>query len=202
MKRYVIFGTHTGVGKTVVAAILTETLGGYYWKPVQCGLPTDRNWVNRTLSLKDRCYAESFCLHGPYSPHLAAQMEGIQIAAKDLILPLCPGPLIIEGTGGLLSPLNDVESWVDAGATWEADWILVHRPYLGSLNHFLLTVEALQHRKLPLLGVVFNGEGEAHTEKMLLKRASTRCLGRVAWQTALTPAVIQKMGREWKKNFS
>ncbi len=134
-KRIVIAGINTDVGKTVVAAILTEALEGYYWKPVQCGKPCDRDWVSSKISFKNRCYP-SVDLSAPCSPHLAAKKEGIRIDARHLMPPSCPSYLIIEGTGGLLSPLNDVESWVDAAALWEAHWILVHRHYLGSLNHF------------------------------------------------------------------
>lgn len=194
----VVAGIHTDVGKTVVAAILTEALNGYYWKPVQCGMPRDRDWVNERLSLKNRCYSESFCLNTPCSPHLAARIEGVHIKAKDLAAPLCSRPLIIEGTGGILSPLNEIECWADAAATWNARWVLVHRHYLGSLNHFLLTLASIKQRKLPLCGVVFNGEGDAETEEMLLKKAETRCLGRLLWQQQLTPTVIQGIAQEWK----
>lgn len=195
-QRIGIIGINTGVGKTVTAAILTEALNGYYWKPVQCGLPRDRDWINERLSLKNRCYPESFDLNTPCSPHLAAKIQGVRIEAQDLIPPICSGPLIIEGTGGLLSPLNENESWADAAVSWDAEWILVHRHYLGSLNHFFLTVEAMKHRGMSLLGVVFNGDGDTHTEEMLLKKAKTRSLGRLLWQEQLTPTTIQKMARD------
>ena len=123
---FIIAGINTDVGKTVVAAIFTEALKGYYWKPVQCGMLRDQDWVSERLSLKNRCYPECFFLKTPCSPHLAARNEGIRIEAKNLILPSCSGPLVIEGTGGLLAPLNEIESWVDAAVHWDAHWILVH----------------------------------------------------------------------------
>ena len=181
-KRIVVVGINTEVGKTAIASILTEALKGYYWKPVQCGVPCDRDWVNERLSLKNRCYPENFCFDTPCSPHLAAKIEGIRIEARSLMPPTCSGHLIIEGTGGFLSPLNEIESWADAAVLWDAQWVLVHHHYLGSLNHFFLTIEAIKHRKLPLIGVVFNGDGETDTEEMLLKKANTRCLGRLLWQ--------------------
>jgi len=196
-KRLVVAGINTEVGKTVVAAILTEALGGYYWKPVQCGMPRDRDWVSERLSLENRCYPEHFCFDTPCSPHRAASIEGARIEARSLMPPVCSSYLIIEVTGGLLSPLNEIESWADAAILWDAQWGLVHRHYLGSLNHFFLTVEAMKQRKLPLLGVVFNGDGETDTEEMVLKNANTRCLGRLLWQQQLTPTVIQKVAKEW-----
>ena len=159
MKRIIIAGIHTEVGKTVVATIITEALDGHYWKPVQCGKPQDRDWVEQRLSRANRCYPEYICLNEPLSPHLAANMGGISIKAKNISPPVCSAPLIIEGTGGILAPLNEIESWADAAALWGAAWILVHRHYLGSLNHFLLTVESMKQRKLPILGVVFNEKG-------------------------------------------
>jgi dethiobiotin synthetase len=197
-KRIVVSGIDTEVGKTVIAAILTEALEGYYWKPIQCGVPCDRDWVDERLSLKNLCYSENFCLQTPCSPHLAAHIEGTRIEGESLIPPTCSGPLIIEGTGGLLSPLNESESWADAAILWDAEWVLVHRHYLGSLNHFFLTIEAMKHRKLSLLGVVFNGEADVETEAMLLNKANTRCLGRLLWQQQLRPTVIQKIASEWR----
>lgn len=200
-RRIAVVGIDTEVGKSVVAAILTESLQGYYWKPVQCGVLRDRDWVASKLSLPNRCFPESFALHTPCSPHLAAKIEGVHIQAKDLIPPHCSSPLIIEGTGGLLSPLNEVENWADAALLWQTPLVLVHRHYLGSLNHFFLSVEAIRARGLPLLGVVFNGNTEADTEEMLLKKAKTRCLGRLLWGQQLTAAFVQEMASKWRKEL-
>lgn len=199
-KNIIIAGISTDVGKSVVAAILTEALNGYYWKPVQCGRLHDRDWVNKRLSQENRCYPEHICLTLPSSPHLAARKEGRYIHAQELIFPICPGYLIIEGTGGLLTPLNENESWADAAIHWNAQWVLVHRHYLGSLNHFFLTIEAMKERKLPLLGIVFNGRGDLKTEEMLLKKANTGCLGRLMWQQ-LSATTIQKIAHQWRADI-
>lgn len=201
MKRIIIAGIHTEVGKSVIAAIVTEALQGCYWKPIQCGMPRDRDWVNERLSQPGRCYPEHLRLNASCSPHLAARIENVNIQAKDLIPPTCFDPLIIEGTGGILAPLNEKENWLDAAVHWNAQWILVHRHYLGSLNHFLLTMEAMQHRNLPLLGVIFNGEGDLETEQMLLQQTNTRCLGRLLWYKELTPNMIQKTAKTWKQTL-
>lgn len=194
--RLIVAGIHTDVGKTVVSAILTEALQGHYWKPVQCGLPKDCDWVQDHLSLKERCFPSSYFLKTPCSPHLAAPKEGLRVEAKALIPPVCNGPLIIEGTGGVFSPLNEKEVWADAAENWDGQWIIVYRPYLGSFNHFFLTLEAIKKRKLPLLGCIFNGDVE--TEEMLLERAGTRCVGRLKWEEKLTPAIVKSYAKQWR----
>ncbi len=201
MNRIVVAGIHTGVGKTANTAILTESLDGAYWKPVQCGLPSDAVWVQDRLSTEGRCYPSSFQLHAPCSPHLAAKREGMRIAAKNLIPPEIPGSLVIEGTGGVLTPLNEKDVWADAAIHWNARWILVHRHYLGSLNHFALTIESLKLRKIPLLGIIFNGNGDLETEEMLLKKANAVCLGRLPWQKTLGPKTVQRIAKEWKPHL-
>lgn len=197
MKPIVIVGINTDVGKTVASTIITEALQGYYWKPVQCGFPRDTEWVNERLSLTNRCYPETFCLKTPCSPHLAAKLEGDHIKAKQLILPSCPGQLIIEGAGGFLSPLNDVETFADAIAIWDAKCILVYRPYLGSFNHFFLTLEAIRSRKLPLLGVVVNGTEDL---KYFFK-TPIRVLGRLSCNQELTRARIQQIAEGWRQEI-
>lgn len=195
MNRIVIAGIDTEVGKTAVSAIVAEALSGRYWKPVQCGEPEDRIWVEKQLTSRGRCFPSSFVFKTPCSPHLAAKNEGLRIEARDLIPPCCPGFLVIEGTGGLLAPLNETETWADAAIQWSARWILVHRHYLGSLNHFALTVEAIQRRKIDLLGVVFNEAGDRMTEEMLLKRANCHCLWRLKWQHEWN---IPKIANQWR----
>ena len=201
MSKIIVAGINTEVGKTIVSAILAEALEGFYWKPVQCGYPQDRIWVEQHLSLKNRCYPEIYALKTPCSPHLAARKEKIWIEAKNLIPPDHLGHLIIEGTGGILAPLNETESWIDAAVHWDGQWVLVHRHYLGSLNHFLLTIQSMKEKNLPLLGVIFNGEGDRKTEEMLLKRANTRCLGRLLWQEQWTPSLLQKIAKEWRPSL-
>ena len=198
MNRIIVAGICTEVGKTVVSTILTEALNGYYWKPVQCGPISDSKWVENHISMRGRCCTPAFSLSIPCSPHLAARHEQVQIVAKNLTPPSLVDPLIIEGTGGLLAPLNEKETWADAAIHWNARWILVHRHYLGSLNHFLLTIEAMKQREIPLLGVIFNGEADPLTEEMLLQKARTGCLGRLKWEKQLTPKIIQKLALNWR----
>ncbi len=196
MKNIVIAGIDTEVGKTVIATLFAKALDAYYWKPVQCGIPSDLEWVQNYIG--EHCYPSSFSLKTPCSPHLAARNEGIRIDSKNLRLPKHNGPLIIEGTGGILAPLNETETWADAATQWNAQWVLVHRHYLGSLNHFLLTLEALKQRKAPLLGIIFNGEGDIATEQMLIQKANSRCLGKLSWEIQFTKSRIQEIASTWK----
>jgi len=196
-----VVGIHTEVGKTHAAACVTEALDGYYWKPVQCGLPRDTEWVQDLLSQKERCFEEKFLFHAACSPHLAAKEEGIVIRAEDLIPPACPHPLIIEGTGGLLSPLNEQECWVDAAMSWQAQFILVYRPYLGSYNHFFLTIEAMRQRNLRIIGIIFNTNVDPKEEEMLLERARTICLGRLPWHKSWKKEDVQRMGVDLQKTL-
>jgi dethiobiotin synthetase len=197
LPRIIVVGINTEVGKTVISAILTEALMGSYWKPVQCGLPEDATWVRQHVSSKVCVLPSSFSLRTPCSPHLAARNEGVRIEAKNLTLPIFSSPLVIEGTGGLLAPLNESETWADAAIHWNARWVLVHRHYLGSLNHFALTIESMKQRKIPLMGVIFNGEGDVETEEMLLRKADACCLGRLAWEKKVTSKIIQRIAKEW-----
>jgi dethiobiotin synthetase len=196
MKNIVIAGINTGVGKTVVATLFAKALQAHYWKPVQCGIPSDYDWVKSQIG--EDCYPSKFLLKTPCSPHLAACNENIQIDVNQLRPPQHDGLLIIEGTGGILSPLNETKTWIDAAIQWDAAWVLVHRHYLGSLNHCLLTLEALKQRNISLLGMVFNGEADAETEQMLLKKADSQCLGRLVWEKELNPLKISKIAHTWK----
>jgi dethiobiotin synthetase len=196
MQRLIVVGIHTEVGKTAVAAVLAKALNAFYWKPVQCGLPSDADWVERYIP--GRILPTQFTLQTPSSPHLAARKEGIRIAARDLRPPEIDHSLIIEGTGGIFAPLNETEVWLDAAIHWNAHWILVHRHYLGSLNHFLLTVAALRQRAISLLGVVFNGEGDPMTENMLLEKAASCCLGRLKEKEVFSLQRIGELSEIWQ----
>lgn len=199
MRRIIIAGIDTEVGKTVVSALCIHALQGHYWKPIQCGLPSDQEWIASHCG--ERCYPSDLVFAQPCSPHLAARREGRSINPLSLQPPSHAGWLIIEGTGGILTPLNETHVWADMAARWEAQWVLVHRHYLGSLNHCLLTLEALHRRGIRLLGLVFNGEGDPATEEMLLRKAESRCLGRLAWQAPFTPLRIVEIAQLWKSSL-
>lgn len=163
-QQLIVCGTDTDVGKTVVSALLTLGLGAHYWKPVQCGLEGggDRDRVGRLLGLsaeqiQQRLLPEAYRFSAPVSPHWAAELEGVRLEQERLDLPAVPGPLVVETAGGLLVPLRRDLMQIDQIQRWGLPVVLVARSGLGTLNHTLLSVEALRHRHIPLLGLILNG---------------------------------------------
>jgi dethiobiotin synthetase len=160
----VIAGTDTDVGKTVVSALVVQGLGAHYWKPVQSGLAegSDTERVRDLLALPaERILPEAYRFQAPVSPHWAARMEGVRIEPAALVLPQVEAPLVVECAGGLMVPLRldpaghllQIDQLVD----WGLPVLLVARSGLGTLNHTLLSLEALRHRAIPVLGLVLNG---------------------------------------------
>ena len=150
--RIIVTGTDTGIGKTVFAAGLTRLLDGYYFKPVQAGLEeeTDTAVVQRLSALPaKRMLSEVWRLTTPASPHFAAERDGVMIDSKQLTLPTLDRPLIVEGAGGLMVPLTRDVLYIDVFAAWRAPVVLCARTALGTLNHTLLSLEALQRRRIP-----------------------------------------------------
>lgn len=178
----VVAGTDTGVGKTAFAAMLTLALEGVYWKPVQSGTEgeTDTQAVRRMTGLPlDRFLPEAYRLTQPLSPHSAADIDGTRIETERLALPTCPRRLIVELAGGVLVPLNRDALQIDVVAGWRVPVVLCARTTLGTINHALLTIEALRARKIPLLGVAFIGEARPDTESTIAGIGRTRALGRL-----------------------
>src|ERR1700761_7585293 len=172
MKPIFITGIGTGVGKTMVAAMVTEALGAYYWKPVQAGFDegTDAEWVGSRIGaaatdfegrsgIGNRILPEAYKLRLPASPHIAAREEGVIISLDTLAAKLpSQRPLVVEGAGGLFVPLNDTDFMSDLALRLDATVILVSRNYLGSINHSLLTAEACKVRGLRVAGWIFNDQ--------------------------------------------
>lgn len=157
---FFVAGTDTMVGKTIVSALLTAGLESFYWKPVQSGLEdrSDSEFVKQVCQLPDwRVLPETYRLARPLSPHLSARLEGRRIQLDDLHLPIGLDRLIVEGAGGLLVPLNEKELVIDLVAKLGLPVLLVARSTLGTINHTMLSVEALRARKIDILGVVMNG---------------------------------------------
>jgi dethiobiotin synthetase len=156
----VVCGTDTDVGKTVVSALLVQGLSARYWKPVQSGLEGggDSERVRRLLDLPaERLLPEAYRLHTPVSPHWAAERDGVAIDPARLALPEGEGALVVECAGGLLVPLRRDWLQIDQIQRWGLPVLLVARSGLGTLNHTLLSLEALRQRRLPVLGLVLNG---------------------------------------------
>jgi dethiobiotin synthetase len=187
---YVVTGTDTGVGKTVIAAGLAGHLGARYWKPIQAGLDdeTDSDAVRRLTEGRARVLPESWRLTRPCSPHEAARLDGLRIDPAKLPLPNGDGPLIVEGAGGVLVPVNDDRLYADLFAAWGLPVILVARTALGTINHSLLSLEALRLRGLEVAGAIFSGEQNAASEEAIVRFGRCRHLGRLPRLDPLTPA--------------
>jgi dethiobiotin synthetase len=181
MKRFVVSGIGTEVGKTVASAILAEALEADYWKPVQAGdLDNTDTMKVQGWTSKANCLPERYKLNTPASPHYAAAVDGIEISALDFQLPTTEQNLIIEGAGGLMVPLNNEGLlYIDLFENWQIPVILVSRHYLGSINHTLLSVDALKRRGIPIAGILFNGDENRATEEIIESVTQVPILGRI-----------------------
>lgn len=187
----IVTGTDTGIGKTIFAAGLTQALSATYWKPIQAGLSdeTDSEVVAR-LSGQPTLH-ETYRLNLPASPHLSAEAENITIDLNHLKIPKVSGPLVIEGAGGLMVPINRETLFLDVFADWQLPVILCARTQLGTINHTLLSLRALQHAGCPVIGVAFIGDAEPEVEKTICEFGKTCHLGRLPMLEHLTPETLR-----------
>ncbi|NTW32786.1 MAG: dethiobiotin synthase [Bacteroidetes bacterium] len=195
MKNYFVTGIGTGVGKTVVSAIFTESLEADYWKPIQAGglEHTDTDIVKNLISnTKSKFHPETYRLKHPASPHYSAFLENIKIQESNIIKPKTNNNLIIEGAGGLMVPLNNNFMIVDLIKQLNAEVVLVSGNYLGSINHTLLSVEALKNRSVPIKGIVFCGEINEASEDFILKYTGLPFILRVGYENLFSKTVIRK----------
>ncbi len=166
-----VTGIGTGIGKTIVSAILTEKLKADYWKPIQAG-DLDNSDTLKVESLitntVSKIHPEAYRLTEPYSPHKAADMDGITIDEKNIMLPVTDNQLIIEGAGGLMVPLNNNFLMIDLIQQLNAEVVLVVKHYLGSINHTLLSLAALYSRDIPVKALIFNGNSDEYSEQLIV----------------------------------
>lgn len=160
--RIIVAGTDTNVGKTIVSSLLVNKLNAHYWKPVQCGdLDTggDSATIKKLSGIKaNRIIPEAYRLKMPASPNQAAAAEGITIDKENLKLPNHKGALVVELAGGLMVPLRDDWLQIDQVKAWNLPVVLVARSGLGTLNHTLLSIEALENRNIKVATLILNGE--------------------------------------------
>jgi dethiobiotin synthetase len=179
---FIVAGTDTGIGKTVFSAGLVRALDGCYWKPVQAGLDeeTDSAAVRRLGKLTaDRILPSAYELKMPASPHIAAAAEGIDIRQRQLALPVVARPLIVEPAGGLLVPMSPRLLQIDLIAHWGLPVILCARTALGTINHSLLSLEAMRRRRIPVHGIAFIGNMEPEVEATIARLGHVQRLGRL-----------------------
>jgi dethiobiotin synthetase len=188
--RLIVSGTDTDVGKTVFSAALADALGADYWKPVQAGHEdgTDSRRVAELGLAPERILPEKHILNTPASPHYAARLDGITIDDRALLPPPSgERPLVIEGAGGLMVPVNDDTLFIDIFARWKLPLVLCARTALGTINHSLLSIEAVKRRGIPLIGIAFIGDEQAESERIICKLGGVRRLGRLPHLARLTP---------------
>ncbi|CAN5656700.1 dethiobiotin synthase [soil metagenome] len=178
----IVTGTDTDVGKTVFAAALAGALGAHYWKPVQAGLDPASD-AERVAALSGlpatQILPEAYRLSTPCSPHRAAALDGVTIDPARLALPPVDGPLVVEGAGGVLVPVTPDLLFADLFARWAAPVVLVARTALGTINHSLLSIEALRHRAVPIRGIAFIGDAQPDSEASIARLGRVKRLGRL-----------------------
>ena len=189
-----ITGIGTDVGKTIASSIITEALEADYWKPIQAGDldNSDSHKVKSFLSnTKTVIHPNSYALNTPASPHFAAEIDKITIDLKKIIEPETANHLVIEGAGGVFVPLNSSDCVIDL---IQPDYkvVVVSRHYLGSINHTLLTIEALQNRKIAVAGIVFSGDENKATESIILSKTGLKCIGRIEQEPYFDQNVIKE----------
>ncbi len=199
MQGFFVTGTDTDVGKTVVAAWLVARLGACYWKPVQAGTnrrPTPPSCAASPARPPDRILPEAYVLPEPIAPHEAARRAGIAIDMAKLDPPPCDRPLVVEGAGGLMVPLNDQSFVIDLARELELPMILVARSTLGTINHTLLSLEAIRRRGLPLAGVVVNGPETPHNRAAIERYGKVEVIAEIPWLDQVTPATLMAIEPE------
>ncbi|MEG9327717.1 dethiobiotin synthase [Salinimicrobium catena] len=201
METYFITGIGTEVGKTIASAIVTEALEADYWKPIQAGDldHSDTHKVKEMVSnQKTIFHPNSFALETPMSPHAAAEIDGVEISSENIMEPKTENDLVIEGAGGLLVPINDTQTIADIIKPHHKV-ILVSRYYLGSINHTLLTAEALKSRGLNCIGIIFNGEKTPSSEEIILKMTGLPTLLHIDQEESFDRETVKRYAKQLRE---
>jgi dethiobiotin synthetase len=201
--RYFVTAIGTDSGKTVVSSILCKALQADYWKPVQAGFPRDAETVFQLIGNgHSTIHPETYVFKTAASPHAAASLENVAIKLDDFTVPSHKKDLIIEGAGGCLVPLNDDDFVIDLATQLDAHVILVSNLYLGSINHTLLSWEALTHRKLTVKGIIFNGPANPESERIILHHSKLPCLLRVDPEPNFDERTIIKYAKKFLEKWN
>jgi len=198
-----ITGIGTDVGKTIASAIITQALEADYWKPIQAGDLhfSDSDKVRSLISnSKSNFFPNAYALNTPASPHLAAEIDGITIKLNQITEPKTNNHLVIEGAGGVFVPLNDNDCVIDL---IQKDYkvIVVSRHYLGSINHTILTIEALKSRKIAIAGIIFSGDENKATETIIVKKTGVKIIGRIDNEPYFDQNIINYYADKFRDNL-
>jgi len=198
-----VTGISTDVGKTIASSIIVESLEADYWKPIQAG-DLDHSDTYKVKSYisnsKSQFFSNSYALNTAASPHLAAEIDRITINLKEIKEPKTENHLVIEGAGGIFVPLNENETIIDL---IQPDYkiIVVSRHYLGSINHTLLTIEAIQNRGFKVAGIIFSGSENKSTESLILNKTEIKCIGRIDEEPYFDQNVIKEYADLFRDNL-
>ncbi|WP_338408182.1 dethiobiotin synthase [uncultured Flavobacterium sp.] len=198
-----ITGISTDVGKTIASAIIVEALEADYWKPIQAGDldNSDSHKIKSYISNNNTVIHEnSYKLNTPASPHLAAARDGITIDLKKITEPKTKNNLVIEGAGGIFVPLNEKDCVIDLIQS-NYKVIVVSRHYLGSINHTLLTIEALKTRKIKIAGIIFSGDKNESSEAIILNKTGVKCIGKIEQEPYFDQTVIKEYADSFRDNL-
>lgn len=199
-----ITGIDTDIGKTIASAIFTEALNYDYWKPVQTGggdtsdTKTVQELVSNNIS---KFHKESFLLKEPVSPHAAAKLENIQIDINQIKRPQTKNNLIIEGAGGVFVPFNENDCMIDLIKKLSCCAVVVSKNYLGSINHTILTIEALKNKNIPIMGIIFNGDENHESESFILNYTKLKMILRINNEKEIKSDIILSYAEKLKKNI-
>jgi dethiobiotin synthetase len=198
-----ITGISTDVGKTIASSIIVEALEADYWKPIQAGDldNSDTHKVKSRISnSKSEFYPNAYSLNTPASPHLAAEIDGITIDLAEVKEPKTDNHLVIEGAGGIFVPLNGNDTIIDLIQP-DYNVIVVSRHYLGSINHTLLTIEAIQNRGFQVSGIIFSGSENKSTESLILNKTGIKYIGRIDEEPYFDQNVIKEYADLFRENL-
>ena len=202
---YFITAIDTDVGKTIVSAILVEALKADYWKPIQAGNLEDSDTMTVQSLISNstsQFYSETYRLNTPASPHYAAEIDGLQLEVRSIQLPKTSNQLIVEGAGGLFVPINDKALLIDLMHELNIPVILVIKNYLGSINHSLSSIYALQQKNIPIKGLIFNGPSVASSEEYILQYSKLPLIAKIPELNAISKQTIREQAERIKLNLS
>jgi dethiobiotin synthetase len=194
-----ITGTDTGVGKTVLSALLVASLNRRYWKPIQTGASegTDRMAVMNFAGVPiEHTYPEAYLFDPPVSPHLAAQLGGTRIDLESIRRPDGSDPIVIEGAGGVLVPINNDALMIDLVRHVQAPVVIAARTTLGTINHTLLTIEAVRNANLPLIGVVMIGKQNSDNREAIERYGNIPVVGAIPWLDSIDRSTLSRVFEE------
>ena len=196
-KTYFVTGIGTEIGKTISSAVLVEKLKADYWKPIQAGDLDNSDTLkvqNLISNVISKFHPEVYRLTQPFSPHYAAELDGVNIDLNKIIIPQTNNSLIIEGAGGLMVPINRKDLMIDLIQKLDVEVILISKNYLGSINHTLLSVEALKSRNINIKGIIFNGVKNEASESIILERTQLNYLGSIPEMENVDKLTVKSSG--------